>query len=139
MPGHLAQFVPHMLVVQTGTSIEFPNSDVVGHHVYSFSKPNNFVLPLYTGDSHAPVTFDHDGVVMLGCNINLDAPYASYFSCVEKMVFTRVDNATTHMAVEFLASGYRTAAFTDNIWVGRQMGFDRGFDVAGVRIQSAVH
>ncbi|MDA0706220.1 MAG: methylamine utilization protein [Proteobacteria bacterium] len=63
-------FVPHMLVVQKGTAVEFPNSDVVAHHVYSFSKPNNFVLPLYKGDAHAPITFEHAGVVILGCNIH---------------------------------------------------------------------
>lgn len=64
------RFVPHVLVIRTGTSVEFPNSDVVAHHVYSFSKPNNFVLPLYKGDTHEPVTFEHDGIVTLGCNIH---------------------------------------------------------------------
>ena len=64
------RFVPHILVVQKGTSVEFPNSDVVAHHVYSFSKPNNFVLPLYKGDAHDPVIFEHDGIVTLGCNIH---------------------------------------------------------------------
>jgi plastocyanin len=64
------RFAPHILVVQTGTAVEFPNSDTVAHHVYSFSKPNNFVLPLYKGDAHAPVTFSHAGVVILGCNIH---------------------------------------------------------------------
>ena len=65
-----ARFVPHILVVQQGTSVEFPNSDVVAHHVYSFSKPNHFVLPLYKGDPHKPVKFEHDGIVTLGCNIH---------------------------------------------------------------------
>lgn len=64
------RFDPHVLVIQRGTSVEFPNSDVVAHHVYSFSKPNNFVLPLYKGDTHDPVVFKHDGVVTLGCNIH---------------------------------------------------------------------
>lgn len=64
------RFVPHILAVQAGTSVEFPNSDVIAHHVYSFSKPNDFALPLYKGDPHAPITFDHDGVVTLGCNIH---------------------------------------------------------------------
>jgi plastocyanin len=64
------RFVPHILVVQQGTAVEFPNSDVIAHHVYSFSKPNNFVLPLYKGDAHDPVTFEHDGIVTLGCNIH---------------------------------------------------------------------
>jgi hypothetical protein len=56
--------------VQKGTAVEFPNSDTIAHHVYSFSKPNNFVLPLYKGDPHDPVKFDHDGIVTLGCNIH---------------------------------------------------------------------
>jgi plastocyanin len=64
------RFVPHILVIRKGTSVEFPNSDVVAHHVYSFSKPNNFVLPLYKGDPHEPVMFEHDGIVTLGCNIH---------------------------------------------------------------------
>ena len=64
------RFVPHILVVQKGAAVEFPNSDVVAHHVYSFSKPNDFALPLYKGDAHDPITFEHDGVVTLGCNIH---------------------------------------------------------------------
>ena len=64
------RFVPHILVVQTGTEVEFPNSDTVAHHVYSFSKPNGFVLPLYKGATPDPVVFDIDGVVTLGCNIH---------------------------------------------------------------------
>src|SRR4249920_734296 len=35
-------FVPHVLIVQTGTAVLFPNNDVVSHHVYSFSEPKQF-------------------------------------------------------------------------------------------------
>ena len=64
------RFVPHILVVQKGAEVEFPNSDVIAHHVYSFSKPNNFALPLYKGTPPNPVRFDHAGIVTLGCNIH---------------------------------------------------------------------
>ena len=64
------QFVPHLLIIPTGTAVDFPNSDTVAHHVYSFSHPNKFVLPMYKGEQHPPVTFDHGGVVSLGCNIH---------------------------------------------------------------------
>lgn len=64
------RFDPHLLVVQAGTRVEFPNSDLVAHHVYSFSKPNDFMLPLYKGDAHAPVRFEQAGLVTLGCNIH---------------------------------------------------------------------
>jgi plastocyanin len=85
------QFVPHMLVIRKGQSVEFPNSDVVGHHVYSFSKPNNFVLPLYKGDAHAPITFDHDGVVTLGCNIH--DHMLGYIVVVDTDVFGTTDES----------------------------------------------
>jgi plastocyanin len=40
-------FVPHVLIVQAGTSVLFPNNDVVSHHVYSFSDAKAFEFPLY--------------------------------------------------------------------------------------------
>ncbi len=64
------RFVPHVLVVQKGAAVSFPNSDVVAHHVYSFSRPNQFVLPLYKGTLPEPITLEHDGIVTLGCNIH---------------------------------------------------------------------
>ncbi len=73
-PGVMDQrdirFDPHILVVQNGAAVSFPNSDVIAHHVYSFSKPNDFVLPLYKGETPGPVVFEHDGIVTLGCNIH---------------------------------------------------------------------
>ncbi len=63
-------FVPHVLPVQTGTAVTFPNSDNVRHQVYSFSPAKRFQLPLYQGTPAAPVVFDKPGVVALGCNIH---------------------------------------------------------------------
>jgi plastocyanin len=63
-------FVPDVLVVQTGTAVDFPNSDQVRHQVYSFSSARPFQLALYAGRAHAPVVFDHAGLVTLGCNIH---------------------------------------------------------------------
>ena len=77
-------FTPRVLVIGTGTSVAFPNSDTVSHQVYSFSPAKRFQLPLYKGQVHPPVTFDHPGLVVLGCNIHdvmvgyilvTDAPY----------------------------------------------------------------
>ena len=84
-------FVPHILIVQKGTAVDFPNSDIVAHHVYSFSKPNNFVLPLYKGDVHAPITFAHDGIVILGCNIH--DGMLGYIVVVDTSVFGTTDAA----------------------------------------------
>lgn len=63
-------FVPHVLPVQKGTRVRFPNHDNVRHQVYSFSEAKRFQLPLYQGTPGAPVVFDKPGVVALGCNIH---------------------------------------------------------------------
>jgi plastocyanin len=77
-------FIPHVLAVQTGTVVRFPNLDDVQHHVYSFSPAKTFQLPLYKGTPPNPVTFEKAGVVALGCNIHdqmsafivvVDTPY----------------------------------------------------------------
>lgn len=107
------QFVPHVLVVQKGASVLFPNSDVIGHHVYSFSKPNNFVLPLYTGDPHDPVTFDHDGVVMLGCNIH--DHMLGYIVVVDTDVFELTDESGSVL----LNIADSTTGYSVNIWSPR--------------------
>ncbi len=64
------QFSPHVLVVNKQQQVIFPNSDQVRHHVYSFSKPNDFEIRLYSGDQADPVVFEHAGIVVLGCNIH---------------------------------------------------------------------
>ncbi|HLZ96453.1 MAG TPA: methylamine utilization protein [Steroidobacteraceae bacterium] len=63
-------FLPRVLVVATGTRVEFPNNDSVSHQVYSFSAAKRFQLPLYKGEVHPPVVFDRPGLVVLGCNIH---------------------------------------------------------------------
>jgi len=77
-------FIPHVLPVQTGTAVRFPNLDDVQHHVYSFSPAKPFQLPLYKGNPPNAVVFDKPGVVTLGCNIHdqmsafivvVDTPY----------------------------------------------------------------
>jgi plastocyanin len=78
------QFVPRVSVIQTGTLVEFPNSDNIRHEVYSFSQPRVFTTKLYSGKQAAPVEFDKPGAVALGCNIHdhmiawvrvVDTPY----------------------------------------------------------------
>jgi plastocyanin len=63
------QFLPPLSVVPVGSAIRFPNQDNVQHHVYSFSLPKTFDIPLYIGQS-PPIQFDRPGIVTLGCNIH---------------------------------------------------------------------
>ena len=64
------QFRPHILTVEKGTSVSFPNSDNIKHHVYSFSEAKSFEQGLYRGKQAPPIVFESSGVVDLGCNIH---------------------------------------------------------------------
>jgi plastocyanin len=64
------EFVPYVKPVRVGSMVQFPNKDNIRHHVYSFSPPKRFELPLYAGTPARPVLFDKPGVVKLGCNIH---------------------------------------------------------------------
>jgi plastocyanin len=84
------QFDPGVLVVQTGTSVNFPNFDTVRHHVYSFSPIKSFEIKLYAGTPSAPVVFDKPGIAVLGCNIH-DSMVA-HVLVVDTPYFARTDD-----------------------------------------------
>ena len=64
------EFVPYVSVIQTGTTVTFPNRDPILHHVYSFSPAKTFEIKLYTGKSPSEIRFEKPGVITLGCNIH---------------------------------------------------------------------
>jgi plastocyanin len=70
MNQHALAFEPHILIVETGTAVEFPNSDDVRHHVYSFSPTQQFNFSVDSGSTHEALRFDLPGIVTLGCNIH---------------------------------------------------------------------
>jgi plastocyanin len=63
-------FSPHVLVVQVGSSVEFPNQDPFFHNVFSLFNGKRFDLGLYESGSTRSVHFDHEGVSYIFCNIH---------------------------------------------------------------------
>ena len=64
------QFTPHILVIEKGTIVSFPNSDNIRHHIYSFSTAKTFEQALYEQMQATPIRFDISGIIDLGCNIH---------------------------------------------------------------------
>jgi plastocyanin len=96
------QFSPHILVVQKGTQVRFPNSDSIKHHVYSFSPALTFELQLYKGLEANPLLFSKTGVVELGCNVHdwmlgyilvVDTPYFAKTNSAGEINLTLPDDA----------------------------------------------
>jgi plastocyanin len=103
-------FVPPILVVAVGTSVQFPNNDTVSHQVYSFSSAKKFQLPLYKGERHAPVTFDRDGLVVLGCNIHDEM--VGYIYVTDAPFFGKTDAVGMLRLQNLPAGDYRIAVWS---------------------------
>jgi len=63
-------FVPHVLAIMTGTTVDFPNSDKFYHNVFSLSKTRQFDLGRYAAGNSRPVRFDRAGIVRVFCDIH---------------------------------------------------------------------
>jgi len=77
-------FDPHILVIQVGTPVQFPNKDPFLHNVFSLFDGKRFDLGFYEAGSSKVVHFDRPGVSFLFCNIHpemsgavvaVDTPY----------------------------------------------------------------
>lgn len=66
------RFVPRILVVQAGQTVEFHNSDNVFHNIFSYSPPKHFDLGRYPKGKSRSVTFVKAGVVQVYCDIHSD-------------------------------------------------------------------
>ena len=67
-------FIPHVVVVQQGTTVEFLNSDPVGHNVYwpsiSGNKKLSHNLGTWPKGEKKPFQFNDLGVASLLCNVH---------------------------------------------------------------------
>jgi len=129
-------FVPDLLVIPAGSTLEFPNSDSVNHQIYSFSQAKKFQLPLYRGKRYPPVRFDQVGFVTLGCNIH-DSMLA-YVLVTDAPYFGRTDS-TGSWSVELPRGIYKVTVWHPRIResaeVGREVSVgDTGRTAATVRL-----
>jgi plastocyanin len=103
------QFVPNIVVIQTGGGVEFPNSDQIEHQVYSFSAAKSFQLSLYAGHKYPPVVFDRPGLVVVGCNIH--DHMIGYIYVADSPYFGRSNDAGQLSLHDIPAGNYRLTAW----------------------------
>ncbi len=78
------RFLPHVMIVEKGSEVDFPNSDPYFHNVFSLFNGKRFDLGLYASGESRPVVFNRVGVSYIFCNIHplmsaivvaVDTPY----------------------------------------------------------------
>jgi plastocyanin len=80
-------FVPRVLAIQVGTTVDFPNFDPIFHNVFSVSPTKRFDLGKYARGHSRSVRFLKPGLVNVYCDIHSDM--AAYIYVLPHHVFTR--------------------------------------------------
>ena len=104
-------FVPHVLAVTAGTTVDFTNSDRTYHNVFSFSKGNRFDLGRYGRGRSKSVRFDRPGIVRVFCDIH---SHMSAFILVFGHRFFAATDAEGRYAIDGVPPGtYTLVAWND--------------------------
>lgn len=106
------RFVPHVLPIVVGTTVDFLNSDDVYHNVFSFSTPRSFDLGRYKKGKKRSVTFDKTGVVKVYCDIHTHMN--AFVLVLENPYF-----ATTDQNGDYRIHNVPPGEYTINVWQGR--------------------
>ena len=107
-------FEPHVLVVQVGTLVAFPNKDPFFHNIFSLYDGKRFDLGLYEAGTTRSVLFDRSGVSFLFCNIHAE------MSAVVVAVDTRyfgLSDRSGHVIIPNLPEG----RYQLNVWYERSL------------------
>ena len=102
-------FVPHVLAVPVGTTVDFPNSDRVFHNVFSLSKANRFDLGRYPRGASRSVRFERPGMVRVFCEIH------SHMSAFV-LVFAHRFFATTDEQGRYRIEGIPPGTYRVAVW-----------------------
>jgi len=83
------EFIPHVLPVLVGATVDFPNNDKVDHNVFSMSRTKKFNLGSYPAGESKSVVFDKPGIVELRCDVH--AEMAAYILVMKNPYFAVTD------------------------------------------------
>ena len=63
-------FLPHVLIISAGSTVDFPNADPIFHNAFSNFNGQIFDVSLYPPGSTRSVRFARPGIVRVFCNIH---------------------------------------------------------------------
>ena len=103
-------FLPHLLPVPVGSTVEFPNNDGIFHNVFSLSGPEPFDLGLYRAGESRPRTFARPGTYRVFCNIH---PHMTALIVVLPTPYTTLAAADGRFVLELPPGRYRITAMSE--------------------------
>lgn len=107
-------FDPHVLVIQVGTPVQFPNRDPFLHNVFSLFDGKRFDLGFYEAGSSKTVHFDRPGVSYLFCNIH---PEMSGAVVAVDTPYFGISDRNGHISIPNVPNG----RYQLNVWYERSL------------------
>ncbi len=104
-----ATFIPHVLPIPRGTTVEIVNQDKTYHNVFSLSPVKKFNIGRRPTGEEVPVTFDKAGVVPVFCDIH--SHMNAYIVVLNTDIFTQ-PNADG----SYELTGISPGTYTLHVW-----------------------
>ena len=104
------KFDPHILPIEAGTSVDFPNLDPIFHNAFSNFDGQIFDIGLYPPGQTKTVKFGRTGVVRVFCNIH---PSMSAIILVLNSPYFAVSDRRGHYKLDDVPAGNYTIHFFD--------------------------
>lgn len=102
-------FVPRVVPIVKGTTVDFPNDDIIFHNAFSLSKTQIFDLDIYSPGKSKSVTFPRSGWVRVYCNIH--PKMISHIIVLDNPFFSLTDQKGI-----FVISGVPDGEYTLRTW-----------------------
>ena len=116
-------FIPHILPLLKGTTVDFLNSDMVQHNVYSpDAVADNVNLGTWLKGDIRPFTFNKLGIASMRCNVHVDM--LAYVLVLQNPYFARVNNDGS-----FSITNLPQGKYTIKLWNERYKAEDRQVEV----------
>jgi plastocyanin len=119
-------FVPRVVVVAAGGTVDFPNQDPIYHNVFSVSTTRRFDLGKYPKGHSRSVTFARTGLVNVYCDIHSDM--AAFVIVAPNHAFVQPAEDGTFALPDLPAGRYQL-----HVWHPDFGEFTRDVDLSGDR------
>ena len=103
-------FLPRVLGAPVGSSVTFPNDDLIFHNVFSLSGPQPFDLGLYRSGEAPSRTFAQPGTYRVFCNIH---PQMSAIILVVPTPYVTVADPDGRFVLDLPVGRYRVTAISE--------------------------
>jgi plastocyanin len=117
------RFVPQVVAITVGTTVDFPNNDRTYHNVFSLSKTRRFDLGRYAAGRSKSVRFDRPGIVRVFCDIH---SHMNAFILVFAHRYFDVTDANGRYRIDGVPPG----SYTLSAWVNGSVRDSRAVTVA---------